>query len=108
MLLVVLAGCGSYPVPVDALAGAQASTRAAQEVGASTNPRASLHLKLAQEQFDEAKRLIADGDNQKAEGLLQRANADAELALALAKEATMQAKAKQVLEELQAAKKGSR
>ena len=107
VLLLGLSACGSYPVPVDALAAAQASTRAAQEVGASGNPRAALHLKLAQEQFDQAKRLMAEGDNQRAEALLHRAQADAELSLALAREAAMNAKAKQVLEELTAAKKGS-
>jgi len=107
LLLVALWGCGSYPVPVDGLAAAQGSIRAAQEVGTTSDPRAALHLKLAQEQLDEAKKLMADKENKRAEALLLRASADAELALALSREATMRAKAKAVQEELAAAKKGA-
>jgi len=62
--------------------------RAAREIGAAQVPRAELHLRLAQEQVDKARKLAQDGDNEEAARLLNRAHADAELALALSREAT--------------------
>jgi hypothetical protein len=63
--------------------------RAARELGAAQVPRAELHLRLAQEQVTEARKLAQNGDNEQAARLLNRAHADAELALALSREATM-------------------
>lgn len=103
-----LVGCGSYPAPTGRLADSQASVRAAQEVGAQNNPQAALHLKLAQEQVDQAKALISDGENQRAEFVLLRAESDAELAVALAREATARNEAQQALDELKALKNGDR
>ena len=81
------AGCGSsYPAPTQPLSDAQAADRSAQELGADADPAAKLALKLAQEQVATAKRLMADGENKKAEALLLRAKADAELAVSLARE----------------------
>ena len=51
-------------------------------------PQAALHLKLAEEQLLAAKALIRDNDNKRAEYVLMRAQADAELAIALAHVAT--------------------
>jgi hypothetical protein len=62
-----------------------AAIRAAEEVGATHNPKAALHLQLAKEQFEHAQRLTAPKDQDRAEGLLMRAQADAELSLALAR-----------------------
>jgi hypothetical protein len=95
MLLVV--GCGSYPPPTDRIASSEAALRGATEVGAAQIPRAALHLKLAEEQIDKAKRFIQDGYNQRAELALQRAQADAEFALSIARE-------HQTLEKLQVAR----
>jgi len=91
---------------VEKQANTAAAVRAAQEVGAQTNPQAALHLKLAQEQLDQAKQLIADGDNQRAEFVLLRANSDAELAVALARESSARAEAQTVQEQLRALKAG--
>lgn len=60
--------------------------RAAKEVGAHEYPQAQLHAQLAQEELERAQKLIEDGDNERAERLLWRATADAELAVAVAKE----------------------
>ena len=79
-------GCGSYPPPTEKLTTAEAAIRGAEELGANNEPRAALHLKLAQEQTDKAKRLMQDDDNERAELTLRRAQADAELAIAIAKE----------------------
>jgi hypothetical protein len=83
----VLAACGSsLPPPSDRLASAEAAARSARELGAEKEPKAALHLKLATEQIDQAKNLMRDGDNRRADLVLQRANADAELSVMLAKE----------------------
>jgi hypothetical protein len=81
-----LFACGSsFPQPTDKLASAEAAARSARELGAERDPKAALHLKLATEQIDQAKRLLGD-DNRRADLVLQRANADAELSVMLAKE----------------------
>ena len=80
-------GCGgSYPPPTQQMADVQSANRSATELGAQKNPRAELHLKLAEEQLDLAKKAIADDDNERATSLLMRAKADAELAVALTRE----------------------
>lgn len=56
---------------------------AAQERGAATNPEAQLHLELASDRVDEAQRLARQGQEDKAELLLLRAEADAEYALSM-------------------------
>jgi len=80
-------GCGGAAVPTEKLTAAEASMRAAQEVGANSVPQAELHLKLAEEQVQLARKLSADGENERAGAVLLRAKADADLALALAKDA---------------------
>jgi hypothetical protein len=87
-------GCGaSYPPPTQQMADVQAADRSAIELGAQKNPRAQLHLKLAEEQLALAKTAMEDDDNKGAGSLLARAKADAELAIALTREdsAKMQA-----------------
>jgi hypothetical protein len=79
-------GCASAPEPTERLVGAQAALRAAQEVGADRYPQAQYHAQLAKEQLEQARKLIADGDNERAELLLRRASADAEVAVAVARE----------------------
>jgi hypothetical protein len=88
LLLVPLAtACGgSIPAPTQRLADAQSAERSARELGAAEEPSAKLSLKLAQEQIAKAQKVMADGENQQADSLLIRAKADAELALAQARE----------------------
>ena len=83
---VAIAACGgSYPEPREAATATEAAVRSAQEVGADKDPSATLHLKYAKDQSDEAKKHVADGDNHRAEMVLARAKSDAELALMMAK-----------------------
>jgi hypothetical protein len=77
---------GNIPEPKQPAVEAEAAARGAREVGADSQPAAKLHLRLADEQINEAKAEIAKGDNERATYLLVRARADAELALALARE----------------------
>jgi len=82
--------CASAPQPTERLASTQAAVRAAQEVGAKDVPQAQLHAQLAEEQVQQANKLIGEGENERAEQILRRAQADAELAVALAREAKSQ------------------
>ena len=60
--------------------------RAAEEVGANKVPQASLHLQLAKEELENAKALAAKDEKERAVSMLSRAEADAELAVALSRE----------------------
>lgn len=83
-LLLVAAGCATtQAAPTDAIATSLAAVRGAEEAGAKDVPQAALHLQLAEEQIARAK---ATKDGAAAEALAARANEDAELALALARE----------------------
>lgn len=85
LAIAAVTGCSST-LPPDRIAEPRAAIRAATEMGAQNNPQAALHLKLAQDQVARADKLIKDGDKDQAGWALMRADADAELALALAKE----------------------
>jgi hypothetical protein len=93
-----LVACGSVPPPNDRAASSEAAIRGAREVGAEQVPQASLHLKLAEEQLAKGKSQMKDGDNKQAGYTLLRAQADAELALALAKENKTRTEAQQVID----------
>lgn len=97
--LLAAAGCattsgGVAPDP----APAQASVRAAEEMGAPSDPQAALHLQLAREEAQKAQQLIKDGDEERATTLLARAQADGELALAMAKSVRARNEAQQALD----------
>lgn len=94
-------GCGaSAPVPATQVTETQAAIRAAEEVGAPNVPKAALHLKMAKDQLQTAQAQIADDDNVQARMTLDRARVDAELALALARENALRAKAAEALEKI--------
>jgi len=87
LVCALVAGCGTTkttPTGVHAEASS-ASIRAAEEVGATHTPQAALHLQLAKEQFEAARKMDAPDDRDHADRLLMRSQADAELALALAR-----------------------
>ena len=92
--------CGGAAVPQDSLTAAQADVKGAEVGGAADNPQAALHLKLAKDQIEEAQKQIKDGDNEAAARTLDRAQADAELALSLAKEAKAQGDASDATEQV--------
>ena len=92
------AACGSYPPPIQRMADAESATRGAQEVGANASPQAQLHLRMAQEETSQAKKLVDDGNNKRADFVLLRAKADAELAIALTRETVAEAEAQKALQ----------
>jgi hypothetical protein len=102
-----LVACGGgFPPPSDRLASAEAAARSASELGAGKEPKAALHLKLAQEQIDQAKALMKDGDNKRADLVLQRAGSDAELSVMLAKENNANAEVQKAKERVNSIKSG--
>jgi hypothetical protein len=97
--------CGGAAVPQESLTAAQASVKGAEVGGANEDPKAQLHLKLANEQIEKAKKLIADGDNEEAARVIDRAQVDADLALTLAQQAKALRDAKYADEQLGKLKK---
>jgi hypothetical protein len=87
--------CGSSDVPAKQLADAEASIRAANEVGAQNTPKAALQLKLAQDGVQRAQKQSKDGDNERATATLEEARVDAELAVLIAKQEAMEQRASQ-------------
>jgi hypothetical protein len=87
--------CAGSEVPAKQLADAEASIRAAREVGAEQTPDAALQLKMANDRLQRAQSLSAEGENESAAKLLEEAEADAELALLLARKEDAQARALQ-------------
>jgi hypothetical protein len=97
---VMAAGCAaSFPPPTQRLADAESAERSAREVGADQNPAAKLQVKLADEQIAQAKVLVSAGDNRRADFVLMRARADAELALALAREQSANVEVQKAVEQ---------
>ena len=106
LLGVVLAtACGGAAVPQESLTAAKAAVAGAEVGGAAAEPKAALHLKLAKEQLATAEKLIADGDNEEAGRVIDRAQADADLALSLAKESSSAKEAAETKEQLDRLKK---
>jgi hypothetical protein len=95
MGLVLLAGCAGAP-PTGALTAASASLGAANEAGASTSRSAEQEMATAQQEYNQARAMIDEGDNRGAYGLLIRAKSDADLATALAREERLRREAEQL------------
>jgi hypothetical protein len=96
-----LAGCAAVPLPPDRLEHSEASIRGAEEVGALGVPAARLHLEMAKDQTDKAKKMAANGDD-RAVLVLARGESDAELALGLAREVAVHMSALKATEDLKA------
>lgn len=82
-----LSACASTAPPTARVSSSEDAVRAARELGAEQEPTATLHLDAAEEQLAHAKRLMGSGENEKAAWLLARAEADANLSIALTREA---------------------
>lgn len=87
MCTLLVVACGGSSLPPAKVADTQSSISAATAVGADQNPQAALHLKMARDQLSQAQGLINDGKDEEARLVLQRADADAEVALMITREA---------------------
>ena len=101
----IAAGCASAPLKTEA---STSGIRAAEEVGAADVPRASLHLQLAKEELQTATAIAADGDKERASSLLLRAEADAELAVALSREDAEKSEARAAIERVRQLRQDNR
>jgi hypothetical protein len=100
--LAMMAGCASAPLNTEE---STSGIRAAEIAGAEKVPKASLHLKLAKEELILAKRYEAKNEMIKAQSMLLRSEADAELALILAREESEKSKSRAELENIRILKK---
>lgn len=80
--ITLIAACSTTPLRTET---STSGIRAAEEAGAAKVPQASLHLQLAKEELELARGLSAKGEKEKAASMLLRAEADADLALVLAR-----------------------
>jgi Domain of unknown function (DUF4398)/Domain of unknown function (DUF5667) len=87
LLTTCVVACGGSSLPPAKVGDTQSSISAATAVGADQNPQAALHLKMARDQLAEARSLIDKGKNDEAKLVLERADADAEVALMITREA---------------------
>lgn len=106
-VLVFGVACGSSLPPAKA-ADTQASISAAAAVGAEQNPQGALHLKLARDQLQEAQRLTDAGKDKEARLVLERADADAQLALMITREAEASTSLNKTRADVEALQNGGR
>ena len=85
---------------------AEAGARSAKELGAEKDAQAALYLKYANDAIAEATNLMKVDQNLRADQILQRAGADAELSVSLAKEAAVKDETNQAKEKLKLIKGG--
>ena len=97
---IVIVGCGSSTAVIDKEASTS-SIRAAEEVGASSIPSASLYLELAKEELVKAQGFAEKGDKEQAESMLLRAQTDGELAVALSRSDTDKKEAAEAIDRVQ-------
>lgn len=103
-VVAAIAGCGAtIPVPADKLARSQAAVQSAEEVDATRDPRAAVHLRLAKEQLERGKALMRAGESKQASLVLLRAEADGEAALNLARAHSARMDAEKTIEQVRQA-----
>jgi hypothetical protein len=93
-VLVLVPACASTVLPQQQLMDTQGAITSAEELKGDENPDAKLHLQFAREQLTAAKEMMANGDDDEAERMLDRATADAELALTLARTEQLRAESR--------------
>lgn len=96
----LVAGCGSAEVSTQRMTDTRAALQAAERVGADSDPQASLYLTYAKEQMERAEALVEEGEPERAELMLARAEVDAELAMAMAEEAKVRREVESTLERI--------
>ena len=108
LLAILGTACAStFPAPYDKLATSEAAVKSATEMGAKDVPQAAQYLEQAQNELDQGKGLIRKGENRDAANSLLRSQADANLALAAARENKTSVAANEAKARLEAAKTGA-
>jgi len=96
---VALAACASVPVAPERVQASEQAIQAAQASGADRQPDAAKYLELARNEMSQAQKL-SDGEPRQAETMFARAESDAKLATATAKEGTAKADVQRLSDEL--------
>ena len=78
-------GCAASNFNQQRMVDTQATVAAVEELDEAEDPEVSLHLKYARDQLAAARRLVDEGEGDEANRMLERAHADAQLALAMAR-----------------------
>lgn len=107
LLTTLVVACGGSSLPPAKAADTQSSISAAAAVGADQNPQAALHLKMARDQLKQAQGLIEDGKDDEARLVLERATADADVALMITREAQAAANLKKSRGDVEALQSGN-
>lgn len=98
----------SAQVPPQAYVKPRQTIAAVDEMEPENNPNAKLYLQLAKREVDRADRYMKNGEEDKARLALLRAEADAQLALSLMKEAKTQQEAEAIEAEIDEMQSGLR
>lgn len=80
-----MAGCASTGLRREDFAQVQGSLVACEQLGAKGIPQAALHYQLAKEEYERSLMLLADNRDHRASLMIQRSQADADIAMALAR-----------------------
>src|SRR5215472_17285878 len=88
---VTLAACAYAPVAPERVQASEKAIQVAQAAGAERQPGAAKYLDLASSELAQGKRLSDSGEAQQAETMLAKAEWDAKLATAKAKEGASKA-----------------
>jgi hypothetical protein len=99
--MLLASACASTPPPHEKVGSSEAAIRAAEELGANSDQRASLHLQLARDELEQGRASMRKGNNHDAAAALLRSQADAELAFAMAREARTRAAAEAAIAKVQ-------
>lgn len=93
-------GCAAGQVPEAKLTEAKADVKAAEAIHVARHPEAAMYLKLARNKINQAEKLIQGAKFDQAAFLLDQAQADAELATAMANAADAREEARLAGEEV--------
>ncbi|NMO18416.1 DUF4398 domain-containing protein [Pyxidicoccus fallax] len=110
LLCLTVVGCAGQrviPVPNERRVEAEASLKAAEGAGASRVPEAARHLEFARQQIADAERLLVEGEQEAAELRFMQADADADLAHALARSVPIQRQADRAVQQAESIRRGS-
>ena len=96
---VALAACASVPVAPERVQASEQAIQAAQAAGVEQQPGAAKYLDLARSEMSQGQKL-SDSEPRQAETMFARAESDAKLAIATAKEGTAKADVQRLNDEL--------
>ena len=96
---VALAACASVPVAPERVQASEQAIQAAQAAGVEQQPGAAKYLDLARSEMSQGQKL-SESEPRQAETMFARAESDAKLAIATAKEGTAKADVQRLNDEL--------